>query len=226
MEAEKWVQVLSTLGYPIYLFAGDCDEKEMSYAFLVPEAHFKHPEILEIYGAAFANARRPPEVTQKAEALKTHLKRRLYEFVSRFGIRLLIVENALTIPLNIPLGLALTEFIAETGMPVVAHHHDFYWERKRFLHNCVWDYLSMAFPPQLPSIRHVVINTAAAQQLSLRTGVSSMIIPNVMDFDHPPPNPGKYIDTMRSDFGIFRMLRRRLQTLLSMCFGEDQDLDE
>ncbi len=204
MEAEKWIQVLSTLGYPIYLFAGDCDEKETSYAFLVPEAHFKHPEILEIYGVAFANARRPPEVTQKVEALKAHLKRRLYEFVSRFGIRLLIVENALTIPLNIPLGLALTEFIAETGMPVVAHHHDFYWERKRFLHNCVWDYLSTAFPPQLPSIRHVVINTAAAQQLSLRTGVSSMIIPNVMDFDHPPPNPGKYIDTMRSDFGILQ----------------------
>jgi hypothetical protein len=35
--------------------------------------------------------------------------------------------------LNIPLGLALTELIAETDIPVIGHHHDFFWERKRFL---------------------------------------------------------------------------------------------
>ncbi len=64
----------------------------------------------------------------------------------------MIVENALTIPINLPLGLALTEFIAETGYPVIAHHHDFYWERQRFLNNSVNDYLAAAFPPNLPSI--------------------------------------------------------------------------
>jgi len=42
--------------------------------------------------------------------------------------------------LNIPLGLALTEFIAETCIPTIAHHHDFYWERDRFLVNCGMDW--------------------------------------------------------------------------------------
>ena len=51
----------------------------------------------------------------------------------------------------------------------------------------VWDYLNMAFPPHLPTIRHVVINSSASNQLSYRTGISSTTIPNVMDFEHPPP---------------------------------------
>jgi glycosyltransferase involved in cell wall biosynthesis len=199
LESEKWLNVFSSLGYSTFLFGGDCDEYEEPYTFLVPEAHFKHPEILAIYNVAFSSSRRPPEITQKIHLLKDHLKRYLYEFVSRFGIRLLVVENALAIPLNIPLGLALTEFIAETGMPVIGHHHDFFWERKRFLVNCVWDYMNMAFPPHLPSIRHVVINSSASNQLSLRTGISAMLVPNVMDFDHPPA-PSSDIDMMRTDF--------------------------
>ena len=82
--------------------------------------------------------------------------------------------------------LAIAEFIAETGYPVIAHHHDFSWERQRFMNNSVHDYLAAAFPPQLPSIRHVVINSIQAQQLASRIGVAAMLVPNVMDFDTPP----------------------------------------
>src|SRR5512143_1721788 len=104
--------------------------------------------------------------------------------------------------MNLPLGLALTEFIAETSFPTIAHHHDFFWERKRFLVNCVWDYLNMAFPPHLPSIRHVVINSSGANQLSLRTGISSLLIPNVMDFHNPPPLPDDYTRDVRGALGV------------------------
>jgi glycosyltransferase involved in cell wall biosynthesis len=38
----------------------------------------------------------------------------------------------------------------------------------------------------------VVINSSADNQLSLRTGISATIIPNVMDFDHPPPVSGNF----------------------------------
>ncbi|MGM0426260.1 MAG: hypothetical protein ACQEQ7_03360, partial [Thermodesulfobacteriota bacterium] len=79
-----------------------------------------------------------------------YLKSQLYEFVQRFDIDLIIPENALAIPLNIPLGLALTEFIAESGFPTVAHHHDFSWERERFLVNGVEDYLTWASSPIFP----------------------------------------------------------------------------
>ncbi|HAX71241.1 MAG TPA: glycosyl transferase family 1, partial [Anaerolineae bacterium] len=84
----------------------------------------------------------------------------------------------------------------------IAHHHDFHWERQRFQVNCVGDYLATAFPPSLPSVRHVVINTVQAQQIASRHGLTSRIIPNVMDFDSPPPAPDPYTDSVRKDFGI------------------------
>ncbi len=113
-----------------------------------------------------------------------------------------MVENALTIPLNLPLGIALTEMISETGMITIAHHHDFFWERQHFMTNGVWDYLNMAFPPHLPSIRHAVINSSADNQLSLRTGISATTIPNVMDFENPPAPLDDYAKDVRQALGL------------------------
>lgn len=202
LETEKWLDILQRMNSQCYLFGGDCDEKEIDYSYLVPEAHFKHPDIQAIYNQAFTLPIRSPELSRQIQLHKDHLKAHLYQFVKRFSIQLLIVENALTIPLNLPLGVAITEFITETGIPTIAHHHDFFWERKHFLVNCVWDYLNMAFPPHLPSIHHVVINSSGANQLALRTGISAMLIPNVMDFDNPPPGPDDYTHSLRADMGV------------------------
>jgi glycosyltransferase involved in cell wall biosynthesis len=100
------------------------------------------------------------------------------------------------------LGLALTEIIAETQIPTIAHHHDFYWERVRFSVNAVNDYLRMAFPPKLDNIQHVVINSEAQEQLALRTGISSIIIPNVLDFENPPVMDIKAARVFRESMGL------------------------
>jgi glycosyltransferase involved in cell wall biosynthesis len=115
---------------------------------------------------------------------------------------LLIIENAMAIPMNVPLGLALTEVIAETRIPTIAHHHDFAWERSRFSVSAADDYLSAAFPATLNSITHVVINSYGQSQLALRTGASSVVVPNVMDFESPPPEPDGYAEDLRGVLGI------------------------
>jgi len=167
--------------------AGELDgDRPSQRSLLVEEAHFEHPTVKEISNECFAVGTRKPSVTKKIHQMKDILKKQIYEFIRNFKIDLLVIENALAIPLNIPLGLAITEVIAETRFLTVAHHHDFFWERKRFLINAVWDYLNMAFPPHLPSIQHVVINSSQDNQLSLRTGISPAIIPNVMDFENRP----------------------------------------
>ncbi len=201
LETRKWTTVLESLGHSCFYFASACD-RPAECSRVVPEAHFRHPDIQAIYVAANTERTRPPAITRLIHELTDYLKAQIYSFVRDFGIELLISENALTIPLNLPLGLALTEFIAETGFPTIAHHHDFFWERPRFLVNCVWDYLNMSFPPHLPSIWHVVINSSAANQLSLRTGISNLIIPNVMDFDHPPAPPDDYTNDLRASLGV------------------------
>ncbi len=98
--------------------------------------------------------------------------------------------------------MALVEIIAETCIPTIAHHHDFTWERKPLLVNSIWDYITMAVPPNLPSVQHVVINSSASHQLARRVGVSSIIIPNVMDFENPPPESDEYSSDLREALGI------------------------
>jgi glycosyltransferase involved in cell wall biosynthesis len=110
--------------------------------------------------------------------------------------------------MHVPLGLALTEVIAETGMPAIAHHHDFVWERTRYAISAAGDYLRAAFPPSLPSLRHVVINSFAAHQLALRTSMNAVLIPNVMDFEHPPAGQDDYAADLRT----------------SMCIGPGENL--
>ena len=124
------------------------------------------------------------------------------EFVKKFAIDLLVPQNALTIPMNLPFGMALTEFIAETGIHTIAHHHDFYWERQRFMINAVQDILDAAFPPSLPSIRHVVINTPARRELAQRKGIAASLIPNVFDFDTEPPAMDEYARDLREQIGL------------------------
>ncbi len=201
LETEKWADILTSLRNECFYFAGECD-RPANRTYLVPEAHFKHPAMLELHAELFDRETRSPDTSRLIQGFKEHLKTHLHEFVRKFNLHLLIVENALSLPINIPLGLALTEFIAETSFPTIAHHHDFYWERKRFAITAAADYLRMAFPPTLPSIRHVVINSFARRQLALRTGVSSVLIPNVMDFDTPPPPPDDYSAQLRRDLGL------------------------
>ena len=224
LESAKWEAVLERLGSTCYHFAGELD-RAPERSRLVPEAFYRHPDIDAINAVAFAGTFevtatadaehpavhrrdffspyvRPPTVTRRIDELRAHLKRELYAFVRDFDLDLLVAENALAIPLNLPLGLALTELIAETGIPVVAHHHDLPWERQRFAVNCVGDYIAAAFPPRLPSVHHVVINSVQAQQLAWRTGLTSRVIPNVMDFDHPPAPPDEVARGVRADLGI------------------------
>ena len=226
LETAKWADVLERMDHQCFYFCGECDRpQERSY--IVPEAFYRHPtidainqvvfsgnwgqmhkdrklhpEIEELHQDYFSVFMRPSRVTRQVQELKDYFKEHLYKFAYQFHLEALIVENALTIPINLPLGLAITEFIAETGYPVIAHHHDFYWERQRFLNNSVADYLAAAFPPNLPSIRHVVINSIQARQLASRIGAAAIVVPNVMDFDTPPSPPDDYTNTARVDLGL------------------------
>jgi len=201
MEASKWAKVLEDSGHRSFWFAGELD-REPEESLLVPEAHFQHEQNKWINEQILGRKGRPSPVTEMIYSIKSLLKVKLREFIKQFSIDLLIAQNALTIPLQIPLGIALTETIAETQIPTIAHHHDFYWERVKFSATAVGDYLRMAFPPNLASIEHVVINSAAQEELALRTGVSSTIIPNVLDFENALFAEEKRSDGFRESIGL------------------------
>lgn len=201
LEAAKWVKILTELGHECYFFAGECDWPE-DHIYCVPEAHFEHPKIQTLQNDLFDDYTRSSKTSGEVHALRFVLKEHLRKFIEKFGIELLIIENALSIPMNVPLGVAITELLAETTLPAIGHHHDFSWERERFIVHAASDYLRAAFPPILPNLRHVVINSAAGQELARRTGASSILIPNVMDFNNPPGVPDGYSDDLKSQLWI------------------------
>jgi hypothetical protein len=191
LETQKWVTIFERLGHKCFYFAGECD-RDPAQSLVVPEAFYRHPDIDALNQQAYSGswtvtkeARaahpeigtlhkdffsiyvRPPQMTRRINELKDHLKEQLYKFAHRFDLEILVVENALTIPLNLPLGLALTEFIAETGFPTIAHHHDFHWERQRFQLSCS----VIPAHPAFDSPRGDQFRAGATDRIPLRRGI-------------------------------------------------------
>lgn len=201
LEIAKWAQVIERQGIQCYYIAGECD-RPAERTTIIEAAHFQHPDIQKISQAVFSTEQRSTAMTNEIIGLTQDIRAALERALKDLDIEIVIVENALTIPMNIPLGIALVQAIQENGLSCVAHHHDFYWERPRFLVNAVDDLIRYAFPPALPQIQHVVINSLAGEEFSRRTGLSCRIIPNVMDFATPPPPPDAYARTLRQELGL------------------------
>jgi glycosyltransferase involved in cell wall biosynthesis len=201
LEAEKWAHILSTQGHSCYWMAGALDTPpDTSYP--APLAFFGHPDVVRLQAQLFGKRTRPRALTNQVQAIKEQLKDELYRFIEKFQIEVLVPQNILAIPMHVPLGLAMTEVLAETGLPTIAHHHDFSWERDRFTVSAANDYLRAAFPPDLPDIEHVVINSMGQRELARRCSLPSVIIPNVLDFETPPPGLDDYNSDLRAELGL------------------------
>ena len=127
LEARKWADAFARLGHDSFWFGGELDT-ESDRSLLVPQAFFNAEANLALNSRIFGTQVRTRHVTNTIAASAEFLKDRLYDFLERFDIDVLVPQNALAIPMHIPLGIALTEIIAETGIPTIAHHHDMWWE--------------------------------------------------------------------------------------------------
>ena len=189
-ETVKWEIVLEQLGHEMRLVAGDVDALRPNTR-LIPPMHFIHPPVLEVAAAAFDPTTDRAELRRKIRRLADQLLPPLRDWVTRNALDAIIVENAWAIPMHLPLGVALRDLAAETGLPTIGHHHDYWWERERFATCVVPEVLAAAFPPDLPNVRHVSINSLAAAQLLERRGLASTVVPNVFDFDQARPRSAR-----------------------------------
>jgi hypothetical protein len=196
-ESAIWRNVLTEMGHECFYFTGESIQPE-ERTVIVPEIDWRHPDIGLINHELASLARRSSKTSGMIQALRFHIKQHLYQFIQTFDINILIVENALSLPLNIPLGLALTEVIAETGIVTLARHHDFAWEQPQYVCSPAEDYIHSSFPPKLPSIQHIVATDFHAQDLTLRIGIRAQTIPYVRNFQQPrsrqPLSAEKFIE--------------------------------
>lgn len=89
-------------------------------------------------------------------------------------VDLAVVENLLTIPMNLAASRATATVLA--GRPALLHHHDPPWHRERFAH-------ITELPATDPAWRHVAINRILARELADR-GIDATVIHNA--FPEPP----------------------------------------
>ncbi len=197
LEVEKWAVVLRRMGHDVFYCAGELGGYAAGGT-LVPQLHFDHQSIVLLSQRAFGESAEPDgdkvrdAIYEQADEIRAPLR----GFIRSNRLDLIIVQNALTIPMNLPLGVCLTGLIAELGIDTIGHHHDFFWERQRYQTNTILELLDTTFPAKLPSIQHVTINSIAQKRLKARRDIDSVVIPNVHDFATPPPE----IDSYNSDF--------------------------
>jgi len=205
LEVEKWSKVLRRMGHDLYYCAGELGGYAKNGS-LIPELHFAHRSIITLSQRAFGENDASEESKEKLRdeiySIADEIRTSLRKFIRSNHLDLLIVQNALTIPMNLPLGVCLTGLIAELGIDTIAHHHDFFWERQRYQTNSLLDMLDTTFPARLPSIQHVTINTIAQRRLQARRNIDSTVIPNVLDFATPPPDIDEYNRDFRNAIGL------------------------
>lgn len=200
LETAKVAEVLRRQGHEIFYCAGELDGSVPGH--LVPEIHFTDPVAVALGERAFGGRGEDDAllaaIGERAQALKEPLQ----QFLTTFDINYLIVENALAIPMQLPLGQALAELLEGSGLPALAHNHDFYWERERFTPNRLGTFLDRIFPPALPNLRQATINSLAQAALAQRRGLESVVLPNVFDFASPPPGIDAYNRDFREAIGL------------------------
>jgi len=200
-ETLKWEQILRRLGHETRLCAAELPQ-DRDGGRLIPAMHFTYPPAMAVSTAAFDPSADPQTVRREVGRLADELLAQLAAWVEAQGIELLIVENAWAIPMQLPLGVALARLVEELRMPAIGHHHDYFWERERFATCIVPDVLEAAFPPDLPSVQHVSINSLAAAELQRRRGLSSVVVPNAYEFEVPPSGRDDFSRSLRSELGM------------------------
>ena len=201
-EVAKWEEVLGRMGHEVQLLAGDVDALR-PHSRLVPAMHFTHPPAARVTSAAFDADSDAGAVRREIDRLAEQLVPVIEAWIDAHHLELLIVQNAWAIPMHLPLAVALRRVVQSTGIGAIGHHHDYWWERERFAGCIVPDVLDEAFPPNLPGIIHVSINSLAARELRRRRGIASSVIPNVFDFSRGRPRPHPAVRRrLRAELGL------------------------
>ena len=195
VEAQKWEWALQRLGFATYRVAGSFGGRRRADDVVVPW--------LGLVGDADV-----PDAPALRRALAP--------------ADLVVVENLLSLPLNLPASRALRRILQGLDVRVVLHHHDLPWQRPHLPQ-------PRDFPPPLQNAVHVTINHRSRRELASR-GLRASTIFNHFDFSVPLPtrdDARRALDLPREELLVVQPTRAiaRKNVAAALRFAEDlQDL--
>jgi len=133
LEAAKVAEGLAALGHEVVWLAGELEPGHVGIE--LPEMGLFTEEARALGAAAFGEAGEDPALEAAVEAAGKRLYARIEAALEGVAFDLLLVQNAWAIPMQLPLAVALFHLWRARGVPAIAHNHDYYWERPRFLKN-------------------------------------------------------------------------------------------
>jgi len=204
LEVDKWKTVMEKMGHRVLLCAGRLGHQE---GILLPELYHRRPEI-ELINQNILGQRDdlPSEALEILFNQHTdYLSDALREIIFNNEIDVLLVNNIWSVAMNIPAAAALERVRKELTLKAVAHHHDFYWERKsnpNLDRPEIKSILEAYLPPKDSKITHLVINSIAQSSLQRYKGIPSTIVPNVFDFNRSDWVIDDYNQDLRKAIGL------------------------
>lgn len=204
LELEKWKQVLEEMGHTVHLCAGDLGR---THGTLIKKMYHHLPEVERLNQNTFIEWKdySPNEYAAVLGEWTAGLKTEFRDFIHRKEIDFILAENVWSVAANPAVAVALEEIRRELDLPAVAHNHDFYWERKgrtQWAHPLAKEILTPYLPPRDPEVRQAVINSLAQDKLEKRTGLSSVVVPNVFDFHTPSWVTDDFNKDLRQRIGL------------------------
>lgn len=205
LEMEKWKTVLERAGHQVFYLAGS-GGSIVDYI-QIKGLHYQHPinqKIIEVVYQKRESATTELEIKMLLDQYTESIKQELVAAIEHYQIEVVIPNNILSLGWNIAAGLAMIEAIKETGVRVIGHHHDFYWERPLYAnpkYNWVKTLLEQNFPPRIEKMQHVVINRLACRELAQR-GIEADIVPNVFDFQTEAWSQDEYNRDLKQALGL------------------------
>ncbi|MDP3917824.1 MAG: glycosyltransferase family 4 protein [Candidatus Woesebacteria bacterium] len=198
LEAVRWRTILERMGHKVTFVAGELDRTGI----LIPELFFGNPKVVELHDKVVFSKNNFKEIEAEVFELAGKIEGKLREAFNGHKPDLLIIANCLSLPMHFPLAVALTRIVDEYKIATIARHHDFWWERKRFLKSSCFPFFKRWFPPVSPYIKHVTINSIAQKELKEKIGIDSVIIPDTFDYQSTKNKKDLFNKSFRKDFDI------------------------
>jgi len=136
LEAERWKKILTRMGHKVVFIAGELDGTGV----VIPELHFTDPEAYLVHEEVVNNSAGFKKVERKIYELAGKIEGKLRHEFRRIKPDVLIVANVLSLPIHLPFAVALTWVVNDLRILTIGRHHDFWWERKRYLRSSYFEF--------------------------------------------------------------------------------------